>query len=299
MCSSRMDDMRRFEKLLEDAPVLLDGATGTKLMAAGMPRGCCVEAWMLAHEETVIRLQRAYAAAGSRIIYAPTFTAQPGRLVRFGMNGQTEEINERLVWLSKRAAPGCVIAGSVTTMSGIADVNSKAGFNEAVEQYRRQIDGLLAGGADMITGETLMSSRDALAILRAASGRVPVMLSFALDTDGRLRSGENLQEGFAALEADGAFALGVNCTPADKALPALVRQMKTWTKLPLLVKPNAGRPINGTDDVKRYPISAAQFADVLLDCAKEGAALLGGCCGTTPETIAAIAQRMFLRNKDG
>ena len=298
MCSTRMDDMKEFEKLLEDAPVLLDGATGTNLMAAGMPRGCCVEAWMLAHEDAVIRLQSAYAAAGSRIIYAPTFTAQPGRLARFGQDEQTEEINARLVWLSRKAAPDCLIAGSMATMVGIADVRSKAGFEEAVSQYRRQIDGLLAGGADVLIGETLMSKGDALAILQAAGGELPVLLSFTLDTDGRLRSGEETQEVFAELEESGALALGVNCIPADEALPALVRRMKTWTALPLLVKPNAGRPRNENGSVNTYPINPVQFADVLLDCAEEGAALLGGCCGTTPEYIALLARRMSLRNKD-
>lgn len=290
--------MRRFEKLLKDGPALLDGATGTNLMAAGMPRGCCAEAWMLAHEEAVIRLQSAYAAAGSRIIYAPTFTAQPGRLARFGLDTQTQRINERLAMLTKAAAPNCLIAGSMTTMAGIADVQSEAGFDDAVRQYRRQIEGLMAGGVDVLIGETLMSSWDALAIVRAAGGKIPVMLSFASLPDGRLRSGEDMRTAFAALEDSGAAVLGVNCIPADGTLPAIVRQMKTWTKLPLLLKPNAGKPVGRKNNGCTYPVNDAQFADVLMNCAQAGAALLGGCCGTTPETIAAAAQRLSLRNKD-
>jgi len=125
--------MKSFEALIKDAPVLLDGATGTCLMAEGMPIHGCRELWMLEHEEAVIRLQCAYAAAGSRIVYAPTFTAQPCRLETHGLEDQTEEINCRLAGLSKAAAPDCLIAGSMTTLAGM-----RLTREEMICQYRRQ-----------------------------------------------------------------------------------------------------------------------------------------------------------------
>lgn len=289
-----MDIMKNFEMLMNQAPVLLDGAIGTNLMAAGMPTGCCAEDWMLAHEEVVAKLQRRYAVAGSRIIYAPTFTAQPSRLAKHGLDAQTEKINERLARLSRSAAPGCLIAGSMTTLDGVLDTRDEACFPEMVRQYRRQIKGLAAGGVNLIVGETLLSLADARAILLAAKEEQAggVMLSFALREDGCLRSGEDTKTVFAALEREGALALGVNCVPADDMLPAMIQKLKAYTGVPLLCKPNAGRPVRQPGGTYAYPVDAHRFADILLRCADAGADLIGGCCGTTPEAIAATAQRI-------
>lgn len=286
--------MRSFKKLMNDVPVLLDGATGTNLMAAGMPLKCCAEAWMLAHEDVVMDIQRRYAETGSQIIYAPTFTAQPFRLKKAGLDIQAETINELLVRLSRSAAPDCLIAGSMTTLAGGINTRDETRFGEMVCVYRRQIKGIKAGGADLIVGETLLSSADARAILLAAKEEHAggVMLSFALREDGKLRSGEDIQAVFADLEKEGALALGVNCVPADDVLPELIRQLKTYTSLPLICKPNAGRPIKRQDGTYTYPVDAHRFADTLLRCADAGASLIGGCCGTTPQTIAAVAQRL-------
>ena len=101
-------------------------------------------------------LQRAYAQAGCQIIYAPTFQAQPIALKRFGLDGQTEAINEALVALSRSAAPGCLIAGDLTTLANFCDSWDAEAFDLMVENYRRQIHGLIAGGADLLMGETLL-----------------------------------------------------------------------------------------------------------------------------------------------
>lgn len=286
--------MRRFEALLEDAPVLLDGATGTNLIAAGMTRGECPEAWMLAHEATVLGLQRRYAAAGSRIFYTPTLTALPGRLARWGLEGQTERINERLARLTRSAAPDGVVAGGLTTLMGAVDACSAAGFEEAVAQVRRQIRGLMAGGVDVLIGETLMGMTDAQVILRAAAlERAPgVMLSFSLSPDGRLRSGEDAGDAFAQLHRAGTVALGVNCMPADARLPALMRHLRACVDAPLICKPNAGLPTQTAQGALVYPTGDRAFAQIIMACIDAGASLVGGCCGTTPETIAALAKRI-------
>lgn len=281
---------------LWSALVLLDGAMGTNLLAAGMSSGGLAEAWMLAHEDAVMDLQRRYAEAGSRILYAPTFTAQPSRLAGHGLDIQTEQINERLVRMTQKAAPDCLIAGSMTTLAGILNLQDGRGFSEGICQYRRQIKGLMAGGADLIAGETLLSAADACAILLAAREEkaAGVMLSFALREDGKLRSGEEAKVVFEMLEREGALALGVNCVSACDALPECIRRLKTYTSLPLLCKPNAGRPVRRRDGTCAYPVGVSRFADILLRCADAGAQLIGGCCGTTPETIAAAAQRLLL-----
>lgn len=294
-----MDIMKSFEMLMKQTPILLDGAMGTNLIAAGMPMGCCQEEWMLAHEDVVMDIQRRYAEAGSRIIYAPTFTAQPSRLKRYGLDEKAERINERLVQILRKAAPDCLIAGSMTTLAGEINTRSEACFPEMVHQYRRQIKGIKAGGAELIVGETLLSSSDARAILVAAKEEQAdgVMLSFALREDRRLRSGEDTKLVFEMLQQEGLLALGVNCVPADDALEELICQLKTYTSLPLICKPNAGRPIRQQNAAHTYPVDAHRFAEILSRCVDVGANLIGGCCGTTPQTIAAVAQRIYRADK--
>ena len=294
-----MDIMKSFEMLMERSPILLDGAMGTNLIAAGMPMGCCAEAWMLAHADVVMDIQRRYAKAGSQIIYAPTFTAQSERLKQYGLDMQTESINERLVQISRKAAQDCLIAGSMTTLAGVINTRDETCFGKMVCAYRRQIKGIKAGGADLIVGETLLSSRDARAILLAAKEEQAgsVMLSFALREDGKLRSGEETKIVFEMLKQEGALALGVNCVPADDALPTLIQRLRSYTSLPLICKPNAGRPIRQQNGRHIYPVDAHRFADILSRCVDVGANFIGGCCGTTPETIAAMAQRIHCADK--
>ena len=101
-----------FQKLLRSGPLLLDGATGSNLQKAGMPRGCCTEHWVLAHPETLVMLQRKYVEAGSRILYAPTFQAQPIALAREGLESHTESINAQLVALSRSVSKDVLVAGN-------------------------------------------------------------------------------------------------------------------------------------------------------------------------------------------
>ncbi len=284
---------------MKRSPILLDGAMGTNLIAAGMPMGCCAEAWMLARADVVMDIQRRYAEAGSQIIYAPTFTAQSERLKQYGLDMQAESINERLVQISRKAAPKCLIAGSMMTLAGVINTRDETCFGKMVCAYRRQVKGIKAGGADLIVGETLLSSSDARAILLAAKEELAdgVMLSFALREDGKLRSGEDARNVFEMFRQEGLLALGVNCVSATDVLPELIRQLKTYTSLPLICKPNAGRPIRQQNAAHTYPVDAHHFADILSCCAGVGANLIGGCCGTTPETIAAMAQRIHCADK--
>ena len=105
---------QQFSDLLNRGPLLLDGATGSNLQKMGMPRGCCTEEWILNHPEAILDLQRRYAAAGSQVVYAPTFQAQPIPLSNVKLDKQTESINAMLVALSKQAAPGLLVAGEVS-----------------------------------------------------------------------------------------------------------------------------------------------------------------------------------------
>ena len=269
---------------------ILDGATGSNLQKAGMPRGCCTEKWVLDNPDALVALQHSYAQAGSRILYAPTFQAQPIALEKQGLADRTEQINAQLVKLSRSAAPDCLIAGDLTTLATFTDSWDTDKFDLLVENYRQQIAGLLEGGADLLAAETLLYPQEAEAIFTAAEleGAGAVMYSFTMQGDGSLFSGMDAGPVLAELEQAGAAAVGFNCVAADMMTPYLVSKLRRNVKGPLLCKPNAGNPVIGPDSIPVYPMGPEEFADIAKQCRDMGATLLGGCCGTTPEHIAAL-----------
>ena len=279
-----------FHDLLAKGPLILDGATGSNLQKAGMPKGCCTEDWVLNNPEALVRLQRSYAEAGSNIIYAPTFQAQPIALERVGLDRRCEEINAALVALSRSAAPGCLIAGDLTTLATFCDSWDESCFELLVENYQRQIRGLMDGGADLLVGETLLYPQEAEAILTAAEleGASCSMYTFTMQPDGSLFSGRDAGPVLRELEELGAAAVGFNCVAADMMTPYLVTKLRRYVRGPLICKPNAGVPVIGPDGIPNYPQSAGEFASIVKDCRANGANILGGCCGTAPEHIAAL-----------
>lgn len=270
----------------------LDGATGSNLQKAGMPRGCCTEEWILSHPDALTALQRRYAEAGSHILYAPTFQAQPIALEKVGLADQTEKINANLVALTRSVSEHCLVAGNLTTLAAFADSFDEENFDLLVENYRRQIKGLMDGGADLLAAETLMYPLEAEAILTAAEleGAGAVMYTFTMQPDGSLFSGRDAGPVLRELEEAGAAAVGFNCVAADMMTPFLVSKLRRYVKGPLVCKPNAGIPVIGDDKIVHYPMTPAEFATVMADCTKMGATLLGGCCGTAPEFIAALQE---------
>lgn len=279
-----------FHALLAGGPLFLDGATGSNLQKAGMPKGCCTEEWVLNNPQPLMDLQRRYAEAGSDIIYAPTFQAQPIALERVGLADQCEKVNADLVRLSRSAAPGCLIAGDLTTLATLCDSWDEGNFDMMVENYRRQIAGLLEGGADLLAAETLMYPTEAEAILTAAEleGAGTVMYSFTMMAGGNLFSGPDAGPVLRELEEAGAAAVGFNCVAADMMTPYLVTKLRRYVRGPLICKPNAGNPVIDQNGIAQYDMTPKDFAKVMASCAENGATLLGGCCGTDPSYIAAI-----------
>ena len=280
----------QFAAMVQSGPVLLDGATGSNLMKAGMPRGCCTEQWVLEHPDALVALQRAYAEAGSRILYAPTFQAQPIALERVGMDKDCEKLNEQLVQLTRSVSTDVLVAGDLTTLAVYCDSFDPANFDLLVENYRRQIKGLIAGGADLLVGETLMYPQEAEAIFTAAEleGVPCCMFSFTMQADGSLFSGMDALPVLKELEDAGAVATGFNCVAADGFTAGLVAKMRRVLKNPILCNPNAGVPSIGADNLPSYPMQPAEFAAIMADCKAMGAKLLGGCCGTDPNFIKAL-----------
>ena len=283
-----------FQELLAKGPLLLDGAAGSNLRKAGMPRGCCTEEWVLNHPEIMADLQRRYYEAGSQILYAPTFQAQPAALKEVKLDKQTEAINAMLVSLTKKAAPGALVAGDITTLAVYLDSYDTALFDTLVENYRRQIVGLLEGGADLLAAETLLYPQDAEAILTAAEleGAETVIYTFTMQPDGSLFSGMDAGKVLRDLEDAGAAAVGFNCVAADMMTPGLVSKLRRQVRGPLVCKPNAGIPTISDDGEAIYPMEPEEFAGIVGDCVDMGAKLIGGCCGTDPRYIRALAQML-------
>ena len=269
---------------------LLDGATGSNLQKIGMPKGCCTEEWVLANPGALVQLQRSYAAAGTQILYAPTFQAQPIALERVGLARRTEAINAQLVALSRSAAPQCLIAGDITTLAAFCESWNYENFDLLVDNYRRQIRGLMDGGADLLVAETLMYPTEAESILTAAEveGAGAVLYSFTMTSDGTLFSGQDALPVLKDLAEAGAAAVGFNCVAADMMTPYLVRKLAKEIRIPLLCKPNAGIPVINANGIPEYSMNTKDFSQILLDCHRSGAKLLGGCCGTTPAHICAL-----------
>lgn len=280
----------QFHEIISSGVRFLDGATGSNLQKAGMPRGCCTEKWILEHPQALIDLQHRYAEAGSQILYAPTFQAQPIALEKEGLADQTEKINAKLVALTRSVSENVLVAGNLTTLATFTDSFDEENFDLLVENYRRQIAGLLEGGADLLAAETLMYPLEAEAILTAAEleGAGAVMYTFTMQPDGSLFSGRDAGKVLRELEGAGAAAVGFNCVAADMMTPYLVAKLRRDVKGPLVCKPNAGVPVIGADNLAHYPMSPTDFAAIMADCVKMGATLLGGCCGTAPEFISAL-----------
>ncbi len=269
---------------------LLDGATGSNLRKMGMPKGVCTEQWILDNPQVLTQLQKRYAQAGSEILYAPTFQAQPIALKQVGLDAQTESINARLVALSRRAAPDALVAGNLTTLAAYCESYKEENFDLLVDNYRRQIRGLVDGGADLLAAETLLYPLEAEAILTAAELEEAgaSIYSFTMQPDGALFSGRDAGPVLRELEKTGAAAVGFNCVAANAFTAGLVAKLRRYVKGPLLCKPNAGDPVIDAQGVAQYSLSAPEFAKIMADCRQMGATLLGGCCGTDPSYIAQL-----------
>ncbi|MDD7218728.1 MAG: homocysteine S-methyltransferase family protein [Clostridia bacterium] len=276
-----------FQKL-SDNIILLDGATGSNLMASGMPRGTCTESWVLEHREVLQNLQKAYVKAGSQIVYAPTFGGNRYSLSLHGLENRLSEINQRLVEISREAVGHNVyVAGDITTTGKMMSPAGDMTYEAAYEAYCEQIKILADCGVDLIVAETMINIEETLAALDAAGSvcSLPVMCTMTVEADGSIFSGGNAVEAAIALEGAGACAVGINCSVGPDQLVSVVRNIKENVSVPVIAKPNAGMPI--IDDMGNaiYKMNAQEFARHMKVLTDNGASIIGGCCGTTPEFI--------------
>ncbi len=288
---------KEFQALCREKILYLDGATGSNLIKKGMPSGVCPESWILAHPQVMIELQREYIDAGSRIVYAPTFTSNRIKLAEYGLEARTGEINKRLVEISQEASGGRAYVAGDLTMTGrqLAPMGT-LDFDELVEVYREQIGYCVEAGVDLLVVETMMSLQESRAALIAAKEicDLPVMVTMTFESDGRSLYGTDAQTAAVVLESLGAAALGANCSTGPDKMAEIIRAMAEVSTLPLIAKPNAGLPSLDKDGVTVYDMDAETFGKEMTALVSAGASVLGGCCGTTPAYI-----RELVKNTSG
>ena len=282
-----------FAAMAAGGPVLLDGATGSNLRAAGMPVGVPPERWALDHPAALLELQRAYVDAGSRILMAPTFSANRLALDRFGLAGELGPLNAALVRLTREAAGGrALVAGDLSTLGQPMEPLGPISYGEAYDVYREQMEALAEAGADLLAVETLMGIDEAAAALDAAgaAGGLPVLCTFSVEADGTIPFGGTALEALLTAQELGAAAVGVNCSVGPDQLEAVIRTLAEAASVPVVAKPNAGLPVMDAQGQAIYSMGPREFARHMAVLARAGASLLGGCCGSTPEYIRALAE---------
>lgn len=280
-------------KELTKNPLLLDGATGSNLMAAGMPRGVCTETWILKHRDILKELQQSYVNAGSRVLYAPTFGANRMNLSLHHLEEHIKEMNDALVSLARESAKDMAfVAGDITTTGKMMEPAGDLTYETAFEVYKEQISYLSQAGVDFIIAETMINIEETLAAVDAASQvcDLPVLCSMTVEADGSIFSGGNAAEAALALESAGASAVGINCSVGPDQLVSVVRNIKEAVSIPVIAKPNAGMPVIDDKGNAVYSMGAAEFAKHMKVLVENGASIIGGCCGTTPEYIKAVAE---------
>lgn len=282
---------QEFREFAEKKLLFLDGATGSNLQKRGMPSGVCPEKWILEHEDVFINLQKEYVAAGSNILYAPTFTSNRIKLQEFGLESQIREMNHKLVELSKRAANGkCLVAGDLTMTGKQLAPMGTMDFEELIEIYKEQIRYLVEAGVDLLVVETMMSLQESRAALIAAKEvcELPVMITMTFEADGRALYGTDVLTAAITLESLGADAFGINCSTGPAQMISMFEKISSLVKIPLIAKPNAGMPVLDEEGNTVYGLGSEEFAREVKMLWEKGASILGGCCGTTPEHIKAM-----------
>jgi 5-methyltetrahydrofolate--homocysteine methyltransferase len=288
------------ERLATGDVLIADGATGTMLQAAGLPTGVPGEAWILQQPEEIMALHRAYLEAGSQLILTSTFGGSRSRLQKAGLDGQVQEINRRAAELARQAAAEAsagsrrgdiYVGGDIGPTGEMMPPLGKLTYEIAVEVFAEQARALAEGGADCIYIETMSDLNEARAAVEGAQQAcdLPLFCTFSFDTHGRTSMGISPSQAAQTMAAMGVNAIGANCGQApEEVLDFLPIIHEAAPGIPLIAKPNAGIPRM----VKRqvvYDAGPERMAELAVRYVELGARIVGACCGSSPDHIAAMA----------
>jgi 5-methyltetrahydrofolate--homocysteine methyltransferase len=304
-----MDDSKikitRLVDWLNRGVLIGDGAMGTMLEAAGLAPGSCRELWNVEHPEKVAAVHRAYVAAGANIIETNTFFGGNRiQLAKWGLEERVAEFNQAAVRLAREAADGhpehsrrpadseVIVSLSVGPTGDVLAPLGNLDPGRAADAFREQAEAAVQAGADAATVETFYALDEIkLAVGAALAAGLPVMATMTFEPGGRTMMGVAPAEAARALTDYGATVVGANCGTGPEPMLAVAQEMLAATDRPIIVQPNAGMPrlVGGKTVFPESPEVMAEYAERF---ARMGVRIIGGCCGTTPEHIRAIAQRV-------
>ena len=269
--------------------VLLDGAMGTLIQKSGVKYDSVPETLNITHPELIESFHKAYADAGSDIVYANTFGANGYKLKESGYS--VDKIIKSGVENAKKAVQGtdCLVALDIGPIGQLLEPAGSLSFDEAYDYFKEQI---LAGqGADVIVFETMTDLYELKAAVLAAKENCdkPIIATMTFERNGRTFTGVSPAAAAVTLTGLGVDALGVNCSLGPDELEGVVSEMSKYTDLPIVIKANAGLPDPNSNE---YDIMPDKFAQCVADLLKYGVKIVGGCCGTTPEYIAEIKKML-------
>ena len=270
--------------LAGDGFLLFDGAMGTQLQTRGLVAGELPELLCLTHPEVVTEVHAAYVAAGADVVTTNTFGANA---VKLGDAATVEEVFSAAVSCARAAGPRYVAADLGPTGQLLAPMGPLA-FDDAYELFARQVRAAAAAGADLFVIETMSDLAEAKAALLAVheNSELPALVTMTFEEDGRTFLGTTPEVAALTLSSIGASAVGVNCSLGPAEVAPLVARMAEWAPCPLMVQANAGLP-HVEDGVTVYDIGPDEFAAAVAPMLEAGVTIIGGCCGTTPDHIAA------------
>jgi 5-methyltetrahydrofolate--homocysteine methyltransferase len=285
--------MMTLQELLEqDGVIIADGATGTTLQAAGLPAGTPPELWDLERPEIIRELHRSYIEAGAQLILTNTFGGSRPRLEKAGLGDKVQEINRAAARLAKEVAgEQALVLGDIGPSGEMMAPLGTLTVEEARRAFAEQAAALAEGGADAILVETMSDLGEARAAVEGAreATALPILCTMSFDTHGRTMMGVRPEQAVAELWPLGLAAVGANCgRTLSENLEAIRAMRQALPEAVLMAKPNAGLPhLDGGDLV--YDVTPEVMAEYAVRFAEQGVKILGGCCGSTPAHIAAIA----------
>lgn len=285
-------------RLTSGPPIVADGAMGTMLQVAGLPPGKTAEFWVLERPEAIAAVHRAHVEAGAGLILTATFGGTRPRLAQVGLADRVAEVNRRAVEMAREAAAGrALVAGDIGPLGELLAPLGKRSYEEAVDLFAEQAAALAEAGVDVLYIETMSALEEAQAAVegaRRAAPHLPITLTFSFERRGRTHMGVWPEQVVRAAQEWGVAAFGANCGATLEMTEEALQKMRAAAPHAVLIaKPNAGLPriVEGKPVYDATPEGMADFA---ARAAALGVRIIGGCCGSTPAHIQAIAQRLTL-----
>jgi 5-methyltetrahydrofolate--homocysteine methyltransferase len=282
-------------QLTGHGPVVTDGAWGTELQLRGLPIGDFPDFWNLLHPERVAEVAKAYVEAGSQVILTNTFGSNRLRLAGHDLAGRINEINQKGVEISRRAAQGRAPVFASIGPSGKLLVAGETNPEELKAAFEEQANALADAGANALVVETMSDLAEAtIAVAAARQTGLPVVACMVFDSGkdkDRTAMGVTIDQAVPALTEAGADVIVANCGQGIAGFVRICARLRAATNAPLWIKANAGLPelINGRAVYRATPES---FAGAVPHLVAAGANFIGGCCGTTPFFIRAVRQTL-------